>query len=107
MIERSCTAPATRQVPLPVTVLLESRSRRFRVDTGAGGRASVRLVPGRYTVAPVGSALRHAVVSLRLDGKPVAASRGQRVVDIPGGRHVLLLLVARRPVECNGLGTAG
>ena len=88
-------------------VLLDGRGRRLRVTTGERGRASVPLTPGRYAFAPLRPALRHAVVSARFDGSAVRASRGRAVVDVTGGRHRILFLVALRPLECNGLGTAG
>jgi hypothetical protein len=84
-------------------VLLDGRGRRLRVTTGKGGRASVPLTPGRYAVAPLRPALRHAVVSARFDGSTVRASRGGAVVDVTSGRHRILLLVGLRPLECNGL----
>jgi len=43
----------------------------------------------------------HVVVSARFDGKAVPASRP--VVAVTSGRHRILLLVALRPLECNGL----
>jgi hypothetical protein len=84
-------------------VLLDGRGRRLRVTTGERGHASVRLAPGRYAVAPLRPTLRHAVVSTRFDGSAVRASRGGPVIDVTGGRHRILLLVALRPLECNGL----
>jgi hypothetical protein len=67
----------------------------------------VRLTPGRYVVAPLRPALRQAVVSARLDGSAVRAGRGGPVVDVTSGRHRILLLVALRPLECNGLAITG
>ena len=93
-----------RLVPMQAAVLLDGRGRRLRVNTGERGRASVRLTPGRYAVAPLRPALRHAVISTHFDGSAVRASRGRPVlVDVTGGRHRILLLVALRPLECNGL----
>jgi hypothetical protein len=107
MVVPSCTGARPRQVPMQAAVLLDGRMGRVRVATGEGGRASVRLVPGRYAVAPARPALRHAVVSTHFDGSAVPASSGGAVVDVTGGRHQILLLVGLRPVECNGLGTTG
>jgi hypothetical protein len=67
----------------------------------------VRLTPGRYVVAPLRPALRQAVVSARFDGSAVRAGRGGPVVDVTSGRHRILLLVALRPLECNGLAITG
>jgi len=103
MVVHSCPGASPRQVPLRAAVALDGHGRRVRVTTGAGGRASVALAPGRYAVAPLRPALRHAVVSARFDGSAVPASHGRPVVDVTGGRHRILLLVALRPLECNGL----
>ena len=107
MVVLTCSEARPRQVPLQSAVLLDGRGRRLRVTTGERGRASVRLTPGRYAVAPLRPALRRAIVSARFDGTAVRARRRGAVVDITGGRHRILLLVALRPLECNGLGTAG
>jgi hypothetical protein len=102
MVVHSCTGASPRQVPMRAAVLLNGRGRRLRVTTGNGGGASVPLTPGRYAVAPLRPALRHAVVSARFDGRAVPAGRGRPVIDVTGGRHRILLLVALRPLECNG-----
>jgi hypothetical protein len=102
MVVHSCPGTSPRQVPLRAVVALDGHGRRVRVTTGAGGRASVPLAPGRYAVAPLRPALRRAVVSARFDGRAVPASRGSPVFDVTGGRHRILLLVALRPPECNG-----
>jgi hypothetical protein len=94
-------------VPLAVALVLEGRGRRLHVTTGARGNGSVRLTPGRYAVAPLRPALRRAVVSLRFDDNGVPASGGTHVVDVAGGRHRMVVLLALRPGECNGMGTAG
>lgn len=107
MVTHTCRGARPRLVPMQAAVLLDGRAGRIRVATGELGRASVRLAPGRYAVAPLRPALRHAVVSTRFDGNAVPASRGGPVVDITGGRHRILLLVGLRPLECNGLGTTG
>ena len=107
MVVRTCGGPRARQLPLRAAVLLDGRGRRLRVATGDNGRTTVRLTPGRYAVAPLRAALRHAVVSARFDGTTVPASRAGHVVDVTGGRHRMLLLVALRPLECNGFGRAG
>jgi len=106
-VVHSCPGTTPRQAPMRVAVLLEGHGRRLHVTTGNGGRASVPLTPGRYAFAPLRPALRQAVVSARFDGSAVRASRGRPVVDVTGGRHRILFLVALRPLECNGLGTAG
>lgn len=103
MVVHTCPGARPRLVPMRAVVLLDGRGRRLRVDTGERGRASVRLTPGRYAVAPLRPALRHAVISTHFDGSAVRASRGGPVVDVTGGRHRILLLVALRPLECNGL----
>jgi hypothetical protein len=107
MVVRSCSGASPRQVPMRATVLVDGRGRHVRITTGQLGNASMPLPPGRYTVSPLRPALLHAVVSVRFDGSAVPASRGEPVVDVTGGRHRILLLVARRPLECNGLGAAG
>jgi hypothetical protein len=107
MVVRSCPDLRPRQVPLRVALLIEGRGRRLHVTTGARGNGSVRLAPGRYAVAPLRPALRRAVVAVRYDGSGVRASRGEHVVDVARGRHRIVLLLALRPVECNGLGTTG
>ena len=107
MVVHSCPGASSRQVPMRAAVLLEGRGRRLRVSTGGHGRASVPVMPGRYTVVPLRPALRRAVVSARFDGSAVRATGGGPVVDIRGGRHRILLLVALRPLECNGRGVAG
>jgi hypothetical protein len=106
-VVHSCPGTSRRQAPMRVAVLLGGRGRRLRVTTGNGGRSSVALTPGRYAFAPLRPALRQAVVSARFDGSAVRASRGRPVVDVTGGRHRILFLVALRPLECNGPGTAG
>jgi hypothetical protein len=103
----SCPGASPRQVPMRAAVLLDGRGRRLRVSTGERGRASVPVMPGRYTVEPLRPALRRAVVSARFDGSAVRATGGGAVVDITRGRHRILLLVALRPLECNGRGAAG
>ena len=107
MVVHSCTGASPRQVPMRAAVLVDGRGRRLRVTTGNGGGARVPLTPGRYAVAPLRPALRHAVISARFDDSAVPASRGRAVVDVTGGRHRILFLVGLRPLECNGLGTAG
>ncbi len=107
MVVHSCPGGRPRQVPMRAAVVLDGGGRRLRLPTGNGGRLSVPLTPGRYAVAPLRPALRRAVVSARFDGSALPASRGATIVDVTGGRHRLLLLVALRPLECNGLGTAG
>ncbi|MGN6377326.1 MAG: hypothetical protein ACTHNU_00075 [Gaiellales bacterium] len=107
IVVRSCTGVLPRQMPLRAAVLLEGHGGRVHVDTGARGRASVRLTPGRYAVVLLPPALHRGLVSLRLDGRPVPATGGRRVVDIAGGRHLILLLVGLWTVECNGNGAAG
>jgi hypothetical protein len=107
MVVPSCAGARPRQVPVQAAVLLDGRAGRVRVATGEGGRATVRLIPGRYAVAPARPALRYAVVSTRFDGSPVRTSHGGPVVDVTGGRHRILLLVGLRPLECNGLGAGG
>ena len=107
MVVHTCPGARPRLVPMRAAVLLDGHGRRLRVTTGERGRASVRLAPGRYAVAPLRPALRHAVVSTRFDGSAVRASRGSPVVNVTGGRHRILLLVGLRPLECNGLGTTG
>lgn len=107
MVVHTCDA-RPRLVPIPAAVLLDGRGQRQRVTTGERGRvATVRLTPGRYAVAPLRPALRHAVVSARFDGTAVPASHGRPVVDITGGRHRVMLLVALRALECNGRAPAG
>lgn len=103
MVAHSCPGTRPQQVPMRAAVLLDGRGRRLRVTTGNGGGVTVPLTPGRYAVAPVRAALRSAVVSARFDGSTVPASRGRPVVDVTSGRHRILLLVALRPLECNGL----
>ena len=103
MVVHSCPGARPRLVPMRAAVLLDGRGRRLRVNTGERGRANVRLRPGRYAVAPLLPALRHAVISTHFDGSVVRASRGRTVVDVTDGRHRILLLVALRPLECNGL----
>jgi hypothetical protein len=103
MVVHTCSGARPRLVPMHAAVLLDGRGRRLRVDTGERGRASVRLTPGRYAVTPLRPALRHAVISTHFDGGAVRASRGRLVVDVTDGRHRILLLVALRPLECNGL----
>jgi hypothetical protein len=107
MVVHTCPGAHPRQVPMQAAVLIDGGGRRLRVTTGERGRANVRLTPGRYAVAPLQPALRQAVVSTRFDGSTVRPSRGRAVVDVSGGGHRLLLLVALRPLECNGLGTTG
>ena len=107
MVVHACPGARPRLVPMRAAVLLDGRGRRLRVNTGERGRASVRLMPGRYAVAPLRPALRHAVISTHFDGSAVRASRGRPVVDVTDGRHRVLLLVALRPLECNGLGATG
>ena len=103
MVVHTCPGARPRLVPMRAAVLLDGRGRQLRVNTGERGRASVRLTPGRYAVAPLRPALRHAVISTHFDGSAVRASRGRTVVDVTDGRHRILLLVALRPLECNGL----
>jgi hypothetical protein len=103
MVVHTCPGARPRLVPMRAAVLLEGRGRRLRVNTGERGRASVRITPGRYAVAPLRPALRHAVISTHFDGSAVRTSRGRPVVDVTDGRHRILLLVALRPLECNGL----
>jgi hypothetical protein len=98
----SCTGARPRQMPLRVALALEGRGRRLRVTTGARGNGSVRLTPGRYAVALP----RGVVVSLRFDGTVVPASGARHVVDVAGGRHRMVVLLALHPGECNSLGTA-
>ena len=73
-VGESCTAPA----PGAVLLFERARARPVRVRAGAGGRYSVRLVPGLYFVRtaapnPVGSGLHprrvrvRAGTSVRLD----------------------------------------
>jgi hypothetical protein len=107
MVVHTCPGARPHLVPMRAAVLLDGRGQRLRITTGEGGRARVRLTPGRYAVAPVRPALRQAVVSTHLDGSAVQATRGGPVVDITSGRHRVLLLVALRPLECNGLGATG
>lgn len=107
MVVHTCPSARPRLVPMRAAVLLDGQGRRLRVTTGDRGHASVRLTPGRYAVAPLRPALRHAVVSTHFDGSAVRKSRGRSVVDVTGGRHRILLLVGLRPLECNGLGAAG
>jgi hypothetical protein len=107
MVVHTCPDAGPRQVPMRAAVLLDGRGRRLRVDTGERGSANVRLTPGRYTIAPIQPALRHAVFSARFDGSAVSARRGRSVVDVTDGRHRILLLVALRPLECNGLAATG
>jgi hypothetical protein len=107
MAVHTCPGARPRLVPMRAAVLLDGRGRRLRVDTGERGRASVRLTPGRYAVAPLRPALRRAVISMHFDGSAMRASRGGTVVDVTGGRHRILILVALRPLECNGLGATG
>jgi hypothetical protein len=103
----SCPGSRPRQVPLRVAVLLEGGGRRMRVTTGVRGTGSVHLAPGRYAVAPARPTLRRAVVSLRLDGTRLRASRGEHVVNVAGGPHRIVVLLALRPGECNGSGALG
>jgi hypothetical protein len=103
MVVHTCHGARPRLVPMRAAVLLDGRGRRLRVTTGERGSASVRLTPGRYAVAPLRPALRQAVISTHFDGSAVQASRGAPVVDVTDGRHRILLLVALRPLECNGL----
>ncbi|HEV8449977.1 MAG TPA: hypothetical protein VGQ45_00975 [Gaiellales bacterium] len=106
MVVHTCgTRP--RLVPIRAAVRLDGRGPKRRVTTGKRGSATVRLTPGRYAVAPLRPALRHAVVSARFDGTAVRASDGGPVVDITNGRHRVLLLVGLRPLECNGRAPAG
>jgi hypothetical protein len=101
MVVHSCPGASPRQVPLRAAVVIDGRGRRLRVTTENGGDARVALAPGRYAVAPLRPVLRRAVVSARFDGRAVPASRP--VVAVTSGRHRILLLVALRPLECNGL----
>ena len=94
--------PRQRQVPLAVSLVIQGGGQRLRVTTGARGIGSVRLTPGRYAVAPP----RGVVVSLRLDGIVVPASGAKHVVNLAGGAHRMVVLLALRPGECNSLGTA-
>lgn len=107
MVVPSCAGLHPRQLPLRLAVLLEGGGRRLRVTTRVRGDASVRLAPGRYAVAPARPALRAEVVALRLDRSAVPAIRGGHVVEVAGGRHRVLLLLALHPLECNGLGAGG
>jgi len=107
MVVHTCPGARPRLVPMRAAVLLDGQGRRLRVTTGDRGRTSVHLTPGRYAVAPLRPALRHAVVSTHFDGSAVRKSRGRPVVAVTGGRHRILLLVGLRPLECNGLGAAG
>ena len=102
-----CDSRGPRQVPLRLAVLLTGGGRRVRVVTRAHGDATVRLVPGRYAVAPVRPALRDAVVAVRFDTSAAAASGGRHGVNVVGGRHRVLLLVGLHPLECNGRAPAG
>lgn len=107
MVVHTCPGARPRLVPMRAAVLIDGRERRLQITTGERGRANVRLTPGRYVVAPLRPALRQAVVSARLDGSAVRAGRGGPVVDVTSGRHRILLLVALRPLECNGLAITG
>ena len=98
----SCQGGPPRQLPLAVSLVIQGGGKRLRVTTGARGVGSVRLTPGRYAVAPP----RGVVVSLRLDGSVVPASGAKHVVNLAGGAHRMVVLLALRPGECNSLGTA-
>jgi hypothetical protein len=102
MVVPPCAGLAPRPVPLRMIVLLAGR-RRLRVDTGRRGDTAVHVPPGRYVVAPLRPSLRHSVTSIHLDDRAVPATHGMHVVDLAGGMHRILLLVAQHPLECNGL----
>lgn len=101
MVVPPCAGLAPRPVPLRMIVLLAGRH-RLRVDTGRRGDTAVRVPPGRYAVTPLRPPLRRSVSSLQLDDRAVPATHGGHVVVLTSGRHRILLLVARHPLECNG-----